>query len=73
MAKAFKTELVLDWYDGIVLALVQPSWCERTFLASVVSWSQGSHSRVLALLPVDATEAATIASWPRSAKSSERA
>ncbi len=62
MGKSLKTDLVLDWYDGIVLALVQPSWRNGTFLASLLSWSQSTRKRVLALLPVDATEAARIAS-----------
>lgn len=44
---------VLDWYDGLVVALVRPTWKEGICLASLVAWSQELRRRVYALIPVD--------------------
>jgi hypothetical protein len=43
---------ILDWFDGIVLGIVQLSWRGGFFLASLVAWSPDDKRRALALVPV---------------------
>src|SRR4051812_18124499 len=51
---------VLDWYDGIVLAIVRTNWRSNIFLASLLSWDRELQMRVLALVPLDDEELARL-------------
>lgn len=51
---------VLDWYDGIVTALVRPSWRPSTFLASLLTWSQASKQRVYGLVQISDDQVAAV-------------
>jgi hypothetical protein len=56
MIKELKVRQTLEWYDGIVVALVVPSWREETFLATLLSWSQKDRQRRFALIPLSLEE-----------------
>ena len=43
---------VIDWYDGIVVALVRFEEGEGWFLASLLAWRQDGDERVYALVPI---------------------
>lgn len=52
---------VVEWYDGVVLAVVRPSWRDGSFLASLLGWLQSDRRRVYALVPLGAEDVADIA------------
>jgi hypothetical protein len=51
---------IFDWYDGIVTALVRPSWTTGTFLASLLTWAQPQKLRVFGLIPITEAQVALI-------------
>lgn len=53
------------WYDGLVIALIQVTWKEGLYLASLVAWSQARRRRVYALVPIGARQAEMIAGGRR--------
>ena len=53
---------ILDWYDGIVLAVTRTSWQPGVSLVSLVAWVQPERKRILALVPVTEEEASAIMS-----------
>jgi hypothetical protein len=52
---------ILDWYDGIVLALARTNWQPGTVLISLVTWVPGERKRVFALVPVTEEQATALA------------
>jgi hypothetical protein len=53
---------ILDWYDGIVLAVTRTSWCDGIFLASLLAWAQAERKRTFALIPLSEEQGETIKS-----------
>jgi hypothetical protein len=53
---------MIDWYDGIVLALVTTNWIEGTHLCSLIAFDIEHKKRVLALLPLDESKVSEIRS-----------
>ena len=53
---------ILDWYDGIVLAIVRTNWRSEVFLASLLSWDRELGMRTLALVPLDEEQVARLQS-----------
>ena len=53
---------MIDWYDGIVMALVTTNWIEGTHLCSLLAFDIEHKKRVLALLPLDESEVSEIRS-----------
>lgn len=51
---------ILDWYDGIVVAVVRTSWEPGRFLASLLAVTESQGERVFALLPVSEAQAETL-------------
>jgi hypothetical protein len=51
-ARRIEQVRVLDWHDGIVLAITRTNWRSETFLASLLSWDHKHQKRVLALIPL---------------------
>ena len=56
MVRELNVRQMLEWYDGMVVALVVPTWSDETFLASLLSWSQKRHQRTYALLPLSSEQ-----------------
>jgi len=54
------TRDILDWYDGIVLALVTTSWRPGLFLLSLVAWDHPRGQRVYGLVPIEESDGASI-------------
>jgi hypothetical protein len=55
---------IIDWYDGVVVAIVRPSWRSGIYLASLLRWSQEKRHRVYALLPLLPEQVASVTAWP---------
>jgi len=53
---------ILDWYDGVVLALARASWRSGVLLLSLLAWTQTEGERIFALVPVTEAQAETIKS-----------
>jgi hypothetical protein len=53
---------VIDWYDGIVLALVTTNWIEGTYLCSLLAFDAELKKRVFALLRLNESEISEIKS-----------
>lgn len=43
---------MIDWYDGIVLAIVSTNWMQGTYLGSLLAFDVESRRRVIALMPL---------------------
>ncbi len=44
--------IMIDWYDGPVLAVCAPSWRSDKCIANTIAWSSKTKNRVLTLLPI---------------------
>jgi hypothetical protein len=44
---------MIDWYDGVVLAVVTMNWMKGTYLCSLLAFDVQLKKRVFALLPLD--------------------
>jgi hypothetical protein len=53
---------MIDWYDGIVVALVTTNWIEGIYLCSLLAFDANLKKRVFALLPLDESEVSEIKS-----------
>ncbi len=47
---------MIDWHDGIVLALVTTNWIDGTYLCSLLAFDANRRERVFALLPLSESE-----------------
>jgi len=47
---------MIDWHDGIVLALVTTNWTDGTYLCSLLAFDANRRERVFALLPLSESE-----------------
>lgn len=47
---------IIGWYDGIVQAVVSPSWMKGQYLCSLLAFDVSSRKRVFALLPLTESE-----------------
>ena len=52
----------IDWYDGIVLAVVSTNWMEGQYLGSLLAFDLELKKRVVALLPLDEGDVSEIKS-----------
>jgi hypothetical protein len=51
---------IIDWYDGVVLALVELNWVGGEYLATLLAWDLDRRERVFALFPMRDGRAARI-------------
>lgn len=51
---------IFDWYDGMVLAVVRPSWMVGLSVASLIYWAQSKRLRVYAILPISEVQARSL-------------
>src|SRR5262245_27252103 len=47
---------MIDWHDGIVLALVTTNWTDGTYLCSLLAFDANRRERVFALFPLSESE-----------------
>ena len=50
--KHIKSIEIIDWYDGLIQAVISTSWQEGMFLASIIAYDLESDHRIFALLPM---------------------
>ncbi|MDC0747779.1 hypothetical protein [Polyangium mundeleinium] len=62
MSRQIRSIEIMDWYDGIVLAIARTSWHPGMFLVSLLSWNQVSRQRVFVLVSLTEAETASIRS-----------
>jgi hypothetical protein len=43
----------IDWYDGIVLAVLSTNWMDGVYLGSLLAFDANLRKRVIALLPLE--------------------
>ena len=52
----------IDWYDGIVLAVLSTNWMEGIYLGSLLAFDVELRKRVIALLPLSESDLSEIRS-----------
>jgi hypothetical protein len=62
IVQQLKIREMIDWYDGIVLAIVTKDWNEDTYLCSLLAFDADLKKRVFALLPLDDSDVSEIRS-----------
>jgi hypothetical protein len=53
---------MIDWYDGVVIALVTTNRNEDTYLCSLLAFDPDLKKRIFGLLPLDESEVSDIGS-----------
>jgi hypothetical protein len=60
--RRLETLETIDWYDGIVLAVLATNWMEGIYLGSLLAFDVELRKRVIALLPLSESDLSEIRS-----------